>query len=56
MLRASKKWAIYAVAIDICGQYREFQGRKVHICFSSEGIQPSANMFYVLANAYAQQG
>ncbi|CBI26569.3 unnamed protein product, partial [Vitis vinifera] len=49
--------AIYAILVDIYGQYGRFQGPEECIsALKSEGIQPSASMFCVLANAYAQQG
>ena len=47
---------IYAILGDIYGQYGRFQDAENCIsALKSEGLLPSAGMFCVLANAYAQQ-
>lgn len=47
---------IYAVLVDIYGQYGKFQDAEECLAaLKSEGVQPSASMFCALANAYAQQ-
>ena len=47
---------IYAILVDIYGQYGQFEDAEDCIsALKSEGLLPSASMFCVLANAYAQQ-
>ncbi|KAF7146868.1 hypothetical protein RHSIM_Rhsim03G0219800 [Rhododendron simsii] len=51
-----KSGAIYSVLVDIYGQYGRFQDAEECVnALKVEGIQLSASIFCVLANALAQQ-
>ena len=51
-----KSGVIYAVLVDIYGQYGKFQDAEECVAaLKSEGLLTSASTFCVLANAYAQQ-
>ena len=56
-IRGNKEYgAVYAVLVDIYGQYGKFQNAGECVqALKSEGVLVSPSIFCVLANAYAQQ-